>query len=347
MTTLPNMGLTLPERGAAGSGEWHDTMDANYALEDAHDHTTGKGARVPTAGININADLTFGGVYAPINLHRITFSSVAALSSNNKSLFVSSADNELYWRSNVGTNVKLTNGAALNVAAFTGGIGGDYAAVGAAVAYDDAADRYTFKQQSPGNWARLACGPVRLFEFNTTESVYVEMAAPAALGASYTVTWPTALPASEQPVSVGSTGQLIFGHGDRVLSMTALAAAGQSGATWTTGIAGSAGYAVSAGASTLVVPIELVVGDRIKSLSFKVFGDGAADLDTTVYSVDSAMAGSSIGTNTTTNQPASWSTVTIDVTDTTVASLTSIQIHFVASAANIRIGNISVTYDHP
>lgn len=209
------MSLKQPTQGASGAGLWDDDWDDNAELIDAHDHTTGKGTRVPTAGININADLTFSSLYAPTNLHRLTFASIVALSSDNKSLFVSSADNELYWRSNAGTNVKLTSGASLNVAAFTGGIGGDYAAVGAAVAYDDAADRYTFKQQSPGNWARLACGPVRLFEFNTSESVYVELAAPAALGASYTLTWPT----SPDPTSSGVSRPLIVGTTGNVSTM--------------------------------------------------------------------------------------------------------------------------------
>ena len=215
MTTYPNIGLTLPVQGDAGAGLWDETQDANTALLDAHDHSSGKGVRITPAAININADLPLNSSWGITTANRISFASVAA-PSTNKSVFVSDGSggltaNELYWRSNTGTNVKLTSGSALNVAAFTGGIGGDYAAVGAAVAYDDAADRYTFKQESPGNWARLACGPVRLFEFNTSESVYVEMAAPAALGASYTVTWPTAVPASTSALTMSSSGVVAAG----------------------------------------------------------------------------------------------------------------------------------------
>lgn len=207
-TTLPNMGLEQPTQGAPGAGEWDDVLDDDLALIDAHDHSTGKGVTVKTAGISINADLTFSSLYAPINLHRITFASIVALTSNNKSLFVNTSDNELYWRSNTGTNVKLTNGSALNVAAFTGGIGGDYVSVGASLAYDDSADRYTFKQEAPGNWARLASGPHRIFEFNTTESVYVELAAPAGLAGSYTITAPLAAPGSTSIVQMDSSGVL-------------------------------------------------------------------------------------------------------------------------------------------
>jgi hypothetical protein len=202
------MGLTLPTRGPSGAGVWDDSIDADLGLIDAHDHSTGKGTAVPTSGININADLTFGSLYAPIGLHRITFASIVALSSSNKSLFVNAADNELYWRSNAGTNVKLTSGNALNVAAFTGGIGGDYTAVAAAVAFDDAGDRYTFKQNAGVGWARLASGDVRLFETGTSDTVFVGLAAPAALAGSYTLTMPLAVPGSTSLVQMDSAGVL-------------------------------------------------------------------------------------------------------------------------------------------
>jgi hypothetical protein len=345
MTTLPNMSIVLPTRGAAGAGTWHDALDAALTITDGHTHQPGSGARITSAALNINADVSFASLYAPTNLHRLSFASVST-PSTNKSLFVGT-DHELRFRNSSGTSIQITDGTSLNVAAFTGGIGGDYASVGAEVAFDDAGDRYTFKQNSATGWARLASGEVRILETGSGDSVYVGLAAPAALAASHTITLPLAAPAAEQPVSVTSAGVLVFGHGDRVLTMTALAAAGQAGANWTVGSAGNAAYAVAGAAANLIVPVDLLVGERIKSVSFLVFGDGAADLTTEVYSTVSAMTGTLIGTATTTNQPASWSTVTIDVTDTTLAALASIQILFSASAANIRIGNISITYDRP
>lgn len=212
MTTLPNMLLVLPTRGAPGSGTWDDAIDAALALIDAHDHSAGKGTLVPTAGLNINADLSFAGLWAPVHLHRITFDSVAALSSNNKSFFVSDGtgglvSGELYWRTNSGSNVRVTNGAALNVTAFAGGIGGDYAAVGAAVAFDDANDRYTFKQQG-GTWARMASGEVRILETGTSESLYVGLVCPSALAGSYAITLPLAAPGSTSIVQMDSSGVL-------------------------------------------------------------------------------------------------------------------------------------------
>lgn len=207
MTTLPNLGVSLPVRGAPGSGVWGDTEDANLALIDAHDHTSGKGVRIKTAAISLDADLTFSGSWAPTNLNRIQFSAVTPLTSNNKSLFVSSGDNELYWRSNAGSNVKLTSGSALNVAAFTGGIGGDYVSASGAVAFDDANKNYTFKS-SGSAWARATFGGIRLIEFGTTETVRVGLLCPAGLAASYDITMPLAAPGSTSLVQMDSSGVL-------------------------------------------------------------------------------------------------------------------------------------------
>lgn len=204
MTTTPNMGLDLPALGG-DAGTWDDKINAALSKIDLHTHIAGSGVPVTTAGISINADLTFSSLYAPINLHRITFASILALTSSNKSLFVSNADNELYWRNNVGTNVKLTLGNALNVGAFVGGIGGDYSAVGAALNFDDAGDRYTLKQQG-GVWARMASGDVRLFETGTSDAVFVGLAAPAALASSYTLTMPLVLPGVAGLLAVSSSG---------------------------------------------------------------------------------------------------------------------------------------------
>lgn len=246
MTTTPNMLIDKPVLGG-DAGTWDDKINAAIDTIDAHDHSIGRGTTVKTAGISINADLTFSSLYAPINLHRITFASIVALTGNNKSLFVNTADNELYWRSNAGTNVKLTSGAALNVAAFTGGIGGDYTAVGAALNFDDAGDRYTLKQQS-NLWARMASGDVRLFETGTTDSVFVGLAAPAALAGSYTITMPLAAPAATRPVQMSSAGVLTAGDADNVaiggtlaITGTTTAAAINSGAITSTSTVATTG----------------------------------------------------------------------------------------------------------
>lgn len=238
MTTLPNMGIDLPVLGG-DSGTWDDKINAGFGLIDAHDHSAGKGVTVKTAGISINADLPFGG-FGATGLKLVAFNAVAALSSGSKSLFVNTADNELYWRSQAGVNVKLTLGASINTS-LVGGIGGDYSSVGAVVAYDDANKRYTFKTQT-GTWARLATGPVRIYEYNTTESVYVEHAVDAALAASYTVTWPAALPAAGRIVQIDAAGLITYSNS---LVETLSLAANKNISLQGTGVVGHDEYGIS------------------------------------------------------------------------------------------------------
>lgn len=203
--TLPNLSIVLPTLDG-DTGVWDDGLNAALTLIDAHNHSPGLGARVPTTGIGINADLTFAG-YGATNVGRVAFTAVAALTTGSKAIFVSSVDNELYWRTSAGTNVKLTNGTSINTT-LVGGIVGDYTTVGAVVAYDDANDAYTFKQETPFAWARIACGGVRVYEYNTTESVYTGLKPAAALASSYDITLPVAAPGSTSVVLMDSSGVL-------------------------------------------------------------------------------------------------------------------------------------------
>lgn len=207
-STLPNTGLVLPSVGG-DAGVWGGEVNDALSNYDAHNHMSGAGARVPTAGLNINADLSFSSLYAPTNLARAQFSAVVA-ATNNLSLFVSDGTSglvtgELYWRNNTGNPVRFTAGNTLNFASFVGGIGGDYSSVGAAENFDDGQKQYTFKDGA-AKWARLHAGNVRFAPFGTTSALFVEMAAPSALASNYTMTLPLALPASQQLIQITSAG---------------------------------------------------------------------------------------------------------------------------------------------
>jgi len=346
MPTLPNMGLITPTLGG-DSGTWDDKINAAFALVDAHDHTSGKGVAVPVSGLNINADLPMGG-YALTNLSKISFSTIAAPSSGSKALFVG-ADNELYWRTNAGVNVKLTNGTSINTT-LVGGIVGDYAAVGAEVAFDDANKRYTFKDQSSPSkkWARLASGPVRIFEYNTTESVYVEHAVDAALAASYTVTWPAALPGAKSRMYISAAGAVSFTPDDEVIALP--------GAAWQSNDGsynGSFGLAVAktSGTTTYVLPVPLRTGDTIKTITVAVLGNVAADADISSFEafvVTAAGSRTSLGSTSSTNVPNAYTDVTLNVTDTTLASgetvFAVITVDPGAGATALSLGNTRITY---
>lgn len=225
MTTTPNMSLVLPTEGGSND-QWAVILDAIFSIVDAHTHVPGSGVKVPAAGLNINADVSWssGGTSHNItDLLALDFkpSPAASVTGLAGALFVSDGTsgltaNELYWRTTSGTNVKFTAGTALNVAAFTGGIGGDYAATGALVVFDDATDSYWFQQQvgaSVRQYARMRSADVDLYEFkaNPTAGVptnRVRLASPTALAASYALTMPAALPASLANLRVDNTGAI-------------------------------------------------------------------------------------------------------------------------------------------
>jgi hypothetical protein len=385
MTTLPNMGLILPTRGPSGAGVWDDTLDENLGLADAHDHSSGKGVRIKTAGISIDADLSFGSLYGPTNLHRITFASIVALGANNKSLFVNTADNELYWRSNAGANVKLTSGSTLNVAAFTGGIGGDYAAVGAEVAYEDANDRYTLKQQG-GVWARIASGELRLSETGTSESVFAGISVPAALASSYTLTLPLTLPASTNIVQMTSAGVMSASNTISVAIAAASASfsglvtanAGLTAAVNThvtvsgtgefkhgsfTTVLSSIGGA-SAGASSLVNgsavmrvgaagndwhrPLDLDVGQRVQTISVRLKPGAVGAIVTASLVKDADGVITSIAVVGVSSGTA-YQTLTSATINHTVAAggSYSVQYSFTGSASNSDLAHITLVRDRP
>lgn len=223
MTTTPLMSLVLPtDHGSIDT--WDVILDAAFGLVDSHDHTTGKGAQVPSAGLKINADVSWssgGASRAITDLLAVDFkpSSLTLMTALAGALFVNSADNELYWRTTSGVNVKLTAGAALNVAAFTGGIGGDYSAVGALEIFDDSTDSYWFQQQvgaSVRQYARLRSADVDIYEFKANPAAgvptqRVRLQSPVSLAASYALTLPVGLPASTRSVSIDAVGQIASG----------------------------------------------------------------------------------------------------------------------------------------
>jgi len=87
----------------------------NDALEvvDLHDHTSGKGKRVPSAGLDINADLNFAG-YKPYNLKSTQFSNqVAALTGAANALSVHTYSGDLYYTNGAGNSVQITSGGSL------------------------------------------------------------------------------------------------------------------------------------------------------------------------------------------------------------------------------------------
>ena len=209
MTTTPNMLLVLPALGGS-TGVWDDLTQTIHEQIDLHDHATGKGVKVTPSGLNINTDLSLIGTSSLINTKAVQFTAAASYTVA-RSLFVLSSDNELYWRTNGGTNVKITSGNTLNLS-LVGGIYGDYSSTSAKIYYEDAGKRYKMLQSGPAPdfWASVDCGDLKLYEKASAISNAVTLKSPATLAASYSLTMPAAVPAATALVQSSTTGVLSF-----------------------------------------------------------------------------------------------------------------------------------------
>lgn len=107
------MSLNLPTVGVTAGPTYATQVNTAFEDVDAHDHTTGKGVQVPSAGININANLEFND-YALLEIGYAAFTASAA-PSTTKSVYVATSG-DLYYYNASGTSVQLTNGGSINAA---------------------------------------------------------------------------------------------------------------------------------------------------------------------------------------------------------------------------------------
>ncbi len=61
MAQTPNMQLPVDQVSVTPGPGWASDLEAMKLLLDAHTHVSGQGLPVPTAGLNINANLPLGG----------------------------------------------------------------------------------------------------------------------------------------------------------------------------------------------------------------------------------------------------------------------------------------------
>lgn len=207
MSTTPNMSLVVPDVGT--SGPTYATQ-INSALDviDAHDHTPGKGARIPPSGLNINADLPFNGNDA-ISLRSTRYvAQTAVLAASDDRNCVSSVNGNLYWNNSNGVPVQITAGNGLNFASL-GTIGGDYGAAGvtASAVYTDSLKTFSWLQAA-STFAKMAVGDLALY--STTASTQAVSIKASASTAAYDFTFPITAPAANTFMRMASGGQGTF-----------------------------------------------------------------------------------------------------------------------------------------
>lgn len=108
------MNLNLPTPTVTLGEKW--AVDLNAAIEviDSHDHSSGKGSKIPTAGLNINANLDFGSfkAFSLLSTQYTSQSSTLTGATNASSLYDVSGD--LYWTNGSGVAIQLTSGGSIS-----------------------------------------------------------------------------------------------------------------------------------------------------------------------------------------------------------------------------------------
>lgn len=113
MAFTANMNLDLPVVSTTLGPEWANLLNAALQVVDEHDHSSGKGVKVKTAGIEINADLDFASfrAFGLQSVRLVTQLNTLTGPTNAQSVY--SVNGDLYYTSGSGTAIQLTAGGSI------------------------------------------------------------------------------------------------------------------------------------------------------------------------------------------------------------------------------------------
>lgn len=200
-----NMKLQIPVTSVDPGPDFANNINQCLATIDAHNHTSGYGAPIPSGGISVGSDFPFNGNNAT-TLRAARFSpQIAAIPNATPDvgeLYV--VGNELYYNDVTGGHqVPITsNGSVTGSSGTITGLPSGTA--GAAYNSGSATFVFTSATSTPAN---IDGGTLTIR--NISESANgVSLFAPNALGSSYDITLFSGVPAAQSFVTLGSSGNL-------------------------------------------------------------------------------------------------------------------------------------------
>lgn len=206
MSITPQMQMELPTVGVTSGTAGNNMYVAAFNVVDNHDHTSGKGTQVPTAGININSSLSFNS-YSGTSFRSVQFASQGvAFSDNADNLSCYVVGSDLYFRDGAGNNVQLTSSGS--VAGTSGSIGGLSSPASATFS----TNIFIWKSAAT-TFAKMRNADIELYPATAAAANAITIKAPTLAG-SYTLTLPSALPASNRFLQMDTSGNVTAETGD-------------------------------------------------------------------------------------------------------------------------------------
>jgi hypothetical protein len=306
MVTTPNMGLDMPDVGDDGT-EYASRLVEVVQDIDAHDHTEDSGVPIPSAGIDIDADLEANG-FSITELESTAYENRAAAltgASNARRLYF--VGGELYATDGDGLEIQITSNGEVDssAAGSVGGMGG----TDAAITYNSSNQSFQFLQDDTDDTAAdLDASVLKLRSETPGDAVYTSLARNATQLSNVALTLPSSLPLATSVVTMTSAGVLATTRSPTldnpsiasptITSSGTIASAGVSGNFTVAGrlaigtddthgertvnypaLVGDANggsftfvngnWTSSASSQRCIIPLTLRVGDRIKSITFK------------------------------------------------------------------------------
>lgn len=107
------MSLELPTPTVTLGPEWASELNAALEIVDAHTHAPGSGVQIPTAGLNINANLSVNDfkIYDLMSTQYSSQSATLTGAANANSLYVVSGN--VYFTNGSGVAVQITSGGSI------------------------------------------------------------------------------------------------------------------------------------------------------------------------------------------------------------------------------------------
>lgn len=204
-TLTPNMSLTLPGVGTESGPDYAIEINNDLSILDGHDHTSGYGTPVPTAGININADLSLNGFNLTTSrtLRLQTQTSTPAQSTDLGILYRLGSD--LYYIDGSGNNIRITQSGSVSGSAgtITGLPSGT-----ASASYGSGTFTFQAATSTPAN----IDGGSYILRNNVASSKGLTLSPPSSMGADISMTLP-ALPGSQKIMTLDNSGNMAAAYG--------------------------------------------------------------------------------------------------------------------------------------